>query len=99
AQCVDERRRPLDLGIAVDAHLGYVEALHLGLGTDAHAEDDVVRLEEDPGGPKDEHEAGHRADDLRDELASAAVEQAAHRALDAVEAVAVRAIGEEAEAQ
>src|SRR5438876_961698 len=99
AQRVHERRRPLDLGIPVDPHLGHVQALQLGLGADAHAEDYVVDLEEHPRRHEDEREAGHGADDLRDELARAAVEEAAHRALDAVEAVAVGAVGEEPEAQ
>src|SRR2546426_4967507 len=99
AHRVHERRRPVDLGIAVGPHLGHVEAFQLDLGTDAHAEDHVVDLEEGPRGREDEHEARDGADDLRHELAGSAVEETTHRALDAVEAVAVRAVGEEAEAQ
>src|SRR2546425_9169545 len=85
AHRVDERRRPLDLRIAVDAHLRNVEAIHLDLGADPHPEHDVVHLEEGPRGAEDEHEARDGADDLRHELAGAAVEEASHRALDAVE--------------
>src|SRR3989454_8500181 len=99
AHGMHERGRPLDLGIAVGSHLGHVEALQLDLGTDAHAEDEVVDLEEDPGGREDEGEARGGPDDLSHELARPAIEEAAHRTLDAVEAVAVGAVGGEAEAE
>src|SRR6267378_6844977 len=89
----------LDLGITVAAHLRHVEAFEFDLWTDPHAEGEIVGLEERVRGNKDEPETRERADDLGNELARPAVEQSAHRSLDAVEPVPVRPVGKEAHAE
>src|SRR3989441_5582341 len=99
AHRVDERRRPMHLRVAVGAHLGYVEPFQLDLGADAHAEGEVVDLEEGPRRAEDEAEVDERTDDLGDELAWVAVEDPLHRARHPVEAVAIGAVGEDSEAQ
>ena len=58
----------------------------LDLGGHAVADEAVRELEETERGREDEQDVGDNADDLRDELAGVAEQQAAHRAGDAVPA-------------
>src|SRR5262249_55744074 len=92
-----ERCGALHLGIAVAAHLRHVEALQLDLGTPAHAKTHDITLKKAPGGYKEDPKPRQGPDDLAHELAPTAVNQPAYRALDAVETVAIGAVGKEAE--
>src|SRR5205085_771184 len=81
------------------AHLGDVEAGDFDFRRDTVAADDLADHEEDHACGNDvPGDADTDADELGDELRhAAAVEQAGHAAADDVVAVAVAAVGEEAQ--
>ena len=77
-----------------------IQSAGFDLGRDAVTADQHGRdLVGNVGHGAHSHEVGHAADQLRGELARVAVEQPPHRAVDPVPAVAIGAVGEQADRQ